>query len=254
MYKQILGAIIVAVLSAGGVFGAQIANGGFESDSNAPVLWQADGLNPQIRQSYEAYDRDILIVTLEPFEGQNFVLLQSGGGTVATGYGELTQKITVAVGQSITGAYFFDASDYLPYDDNSTIMLIPDPCSNLSEILLASKSVSDVNSYGTMSDWETFSHTFTELEAGSYTLVLVVQDSIDVVYPSYLAVDGLTIEGGSDPICQYDLAGDENNDCKVDFSDYALLANQETDFGALATMAANWLIDCNAKPLDSACI
>jgi hypothetical protein len=37
------------------------------------------------------------------------------------------------------------------------------------------------------------------------------------------------------------LAGDLNNDCKVDFSD-------------LAIMASHWLIDCDLNPSDPACI
>ncbi|MCK4827061.1 hypothetical protein KA005_65610 [bacterium] len=41
--------------------------------------------------------------------------------------------------------------------------------------------------------------------------------------------------------CQYALAGDLNDDCKVDFLDFAL-------------MAMNWLIDCNQTPEDPACV
>jgi len=41
-------------------------------------------------------------------------------------------------------------------------------------------------------------------------------------------------------VCQYVLFGDFNNDCKIDFYDFAL-------------MAANWLIDCNINPSDPAC-
>jgi hypothetical protein len=41
--------------------------------------------------------------------------------------------------------------------------------------------------------------------------------------------------------CEYELAGDLNDDCKVDFSDFEILA-------------ANWLIDCNLDPSDSACV
>ena len=41
--------------------------------------------------------------------------------------------------------------------------------------------------------------------------------------------------------CQYLLDGDLNDDCKVDFSDFVM-------------MAANWLIDCDQTPENPACI
>jgi hypothetical protein len=41
--------------------------------------------------------------------------------------------------------------------------------------------------------------------------------------------------------CEYELAGDLNDDCKVDFSDFEI-------------PAANWLIDCNLDPSDPACV
>ena len=42
-------------------------------------------------------------------------------------------------------------------------------------------------------------------------------------------------------VCQFVLAGDLNDDCKVDLSDFAM-------------MAANWLIDCNTNPSDPPCV
>ena len=41
--------------------------------------------------------------------------------------------------------------------------------------------------------------------------------------------------------CGYVLAGDMNDDCKVDFRDFAV-------------MAKNWLIDCGLTPEDLACV
>ncbi|MBN2314647.1 MAG: hypothetical protein JXM79_12010 [Sedimentisphaerales bacterium] len=41
--------------------------------------------------------------------------------------------------------------------------------------------------------------------------------------------------------CEYVLIGDLNDDCKVDFSDFAL-------------MASHWLIDCDLNPEYPACV
>ena len=50
----------------------------------------------------------------------------------------------------------------------------------------------------------------------------------------------LAIMDSEEP-CAYVLAGDLDNNCKVDFYD-------------LAKMAANWLIDCDTNPNDPACV
>lgn len=42
-------------------------------------------------------------------------------------------------------------------------------------------------------------------------------------------------------LCSFELAGDLNEDCRVDFTDFAL-------------MAANWLTDCLLDPTDPACV
>jgi probable HAF family extracellular repeat protein len=76
------------------------------------------------------------------------------------------------------------------------------------------------------------------------------------------------------PPCQYALDGNINNDCKVDFFDFALLANQwfnncdgsnrcnhadidqsgKVDFGDLWAIGRNWLIDCGLSPDNAACV
>jgi hypothetical protein len=42
-------------------------------------------------------------------------------------------------------------------------------------------------------------------------------------------------------VCHFNLVGDLNGDCKVDFMDFAIMAN-------------NWLVDCNADPNNLACV
>jgi hypothetical protein len=55
-------------------------------------------------------------------------------------------------------------------------------------------------------------------------------------------LDNFVVDSGTIvPICMYAIAGDLNDDCKVDFSDFAL-------------MAENWLIDCQANPSNPACV
>jgi len=280
MKKQLLFVIIIA-LSANCVAGAQILNGSFEDDSNIPLLWQIDsnGVLPEIRQSFSTHETPYpsdVNVTIGPFEGQYFVLLRSDSlGYLRTNFSRLSQKITVQAGQSITGAYFFSTGDYIPYNDSAIIKLVPDPCSNpagLTEILLAYMDVASVGSYQTMQDWEEFTYDFNDADAGTYTLILQIEDAIDNVFTSRLAVDALKIV--PKPDCPYTLEGDIDDNCKVDFFDLDLLAsewlnncdsstwcnncdiNQSSmvDFADFATIAGNWLIDCYAEPENPACV
>lgn len=48
----------------------------------------------------------------------------------------------------------------------------------------------------------------------------------------------LTIANG---LCQFALAGDSNDDCRFDLSDFAM-------------MAASWLVDCGLTPGEAACV
>ena len=71
--------------------------------------------------------------------------------------------------------------------------------------------------------------------------------------------------------CRYALAGDINDDCRVDLEDVRLMAEDWLQSGSLADiyppekddivnlwdfamMAASWLIDCGITPEDAACV
>ena len=226
-----------------------VKNGSFEANSTAPVFWDQSGQTPQILPTFTVYDRDRNTVTIEAVDGNSFVMLKTGGGTSTTWYSQLTQIIDVNVGESIAGVYFFATNDWMPqWNDTADIYLSsPEPNSVTGsydiEILLAHKDVNSVVHYGgipggSMKDWGRFSYTFGV--SGTYTLVLSVKDAIDYSYASYLAVDALRITAGPPPpLCAYKLTGDLNRDCKVDFIDFA-------------KMAEHWRIDCNTEPVDTA--
>jgi hypothetical protein len=75
-------------------------------------------------------------------------------------------------------------------------------------------------------------------------------------------------------ICRFDLAGDLNDDCKVDFEDVEILTDQwlqppgtppadiapspdgdgVVNFSDSAVMAQNWLVDCSTNPDSPACV
>ena len=129
--------------------------------------------------------------------GTQFALLRCGGGTtgdsqedaVSKSYSEISQVLNIGAGHKITGYYFFATSDYRPYDDTSYITLTP---SGIGDVLtIRKKSVTDVGDYRAMPGWEYFETD--ALAAGSYTLSFRVQDQIDTILASYLAVDNLAV-------------------------------------------------------------
>lgn len=61
------------------------------------------------------------------------------------------------------------------------------------------------------------------------------------VYSSSIMAFLCLLSGSLSGACQFQLLGDLNNDCQVDFNDLAL-------------MASNWLINCNRTPDDPACV
>jgi hypothetical protein len=252
-----------------------LVNGGFE-DINDPLLgWESSGNPPLICHTFSTGENGSSTdVNVSAVEGYYFVVLNTGGGTEETDHSQLTQDVNIVGGQYISGALFFSTSDWVPpWNDTATITLVPtDLNTGLHEILLAQKDVNAIGSYGAMADWEMFSHSFDSNEAGSYKLTITVQDAVDHAYASYVAVDALFLDMA--PGCHYNLLGDINNDCKVDFFDFNLLANEwlnacdgpiwcnhtdlnrsnTVDFGDFELMAMNWLIDCGIEPANRACI
>ncbi|MDO8335287.1 MAG: hypothetical protein Q7T74_00700 [Candidatus Saccharibacteria bacterium] len=289
--KKVKAFVLLTLLSAACSLNAQILNGSFDANSTLPASWQIDhnGVLPEIRQSFSTAEQPYSSSKYPPIiiqpvgDSQYFALLRSDSrdhvATRRDSFGrivdfcQISQTITVRAGQYITGEYFFSTGDYLPYNDMAIIKLVPDPCSDpadFNEILLAQKNVADVGDFQTMAGWETFIYDFNEAKAGTYTLILQVEDVGDDKWTSRLAVDALKIE------CSYELAGDINSDCVVDFYDFAILANQwlneciaptwcnnadinplpegnKVNFSDVMILAEHWLIDCGVIPLDTAC-
>jgi hypothetical protein len=271
-----------------------VNNGGFEEDPNFPLHWEVTGYIPPIDEiptiveQYIFPDRHVYKdIILDPCEGQQFLVIQSGGGAADTNYTELRQTIIVRPGDTISGVYFFGTSDYMPYNDRCVIGLA-DPCFPFlhpdriekweMQTIMAFEDVNGVGDRSSTLGWKPFSHTFTDSEAGDRLLVLLVEDAIDYLYPSFLAVDALHIVPG--PACRFLISGDLNDDCKVDFLDIDRMAGEwlnvcdtstwcnncdiyrvespgigyTVDFSDFRVLAANWLIDCNALPRSPRCI
>ncbi len=231
--------IIIGISFSSVVYGAGLDNSDFEFgepapiyDFNQPMGWMRENyaaiVNNFIPQPTHGSIRNWQIDVNEglyPYYGQNFVVLSTGDISPDPTYARIIQQVHVEAGWIFSGYYFFGTCDYSPYSDYATIKMVPsDSNTPLRDIIFVNIAVEDVNDYGSMSGWEYFEYTFDADEEGMYDLTLIVNDGQDAIFKSYLAVDHLKLR-----CVEY---GDLNTDCKVDFMDYALLAE-------------NWIIDCS---------
>jgi hypothetical protein len=168
----------------------------------------------------------------DPFEGDSFVVLSTGGfgnvGADTVEGAKISQEIFLDVGDTVLGTYFFGTEDYSPYIDWATIYIQPKENDDPNErILLAYCDVDIVGSYlstlghpeSITGGWVPFSYTIIDANyAGSYYLQCEVVDTTDKKVSSYLAVDGLRICNGEKP------AGDIDWDCDVDLLDFSILS------------------------------
>jgi hypothetical protein len=169
----------------------------------------------------------------EPFEGDSFVLLSTGGegnfnGNLVQG-AKISQEVFLNAGDILLGAYFYGTIDYAPFNDFSTIYLRPegssDPEDRLELAYCDVLTVGDYKSthghpYSIMGGWVPFSYTIEDANyAGSYYLECEVVDTDDMKVTSYLAVDGLQICSGTK------LDSDIDHDGGVDMTDYLIFSS-----------------------------
>ena len=234
-YLNLLAVVLLWATGYAGVY-----NGGFEIiEPNSPEPfdppdgWERENYAAALEQFIPQPPQGSVInwkidlgEGLKAVQGERFVVVSSDDYTPDPYLANIRQYVYVSAGQSIAGYYFFGTADYMPYDDYANIKLVPaDSNSGLRDITVVSAEVSDVNDYGSMEGWEYFERTFSPGEAGVYYLTISVTDFSDAYYPSYIAVDGMTL-------CDQQPVGDINNDCRVDLADFSW-------------MATDWLQDCN---------
>jgi len=212
---------------------AQVANPSFEgiesgSDYNRPLHWDTfkfasvvESFMPD-NEHYLQYWATTLVC---PVDQKRFVLLSTANTFGKTEYSSLTQTITIEPGERLSGSYFFGTYDYMPWNDYATITLIPQEGLPLPEITLVHIDVQTVGDYKSTAGWRSFEHFFDSQNAGIYDLVLLVANFGDFEFPSFLAVDNINL-------CTPPEHGNINGDCVVDFTDFAVLAE-------------NWLQPCS---------
>lgn len=163
----LLAACAVAVTIAGPASAATtLVNPGFETGTTAG--WSGDGSAVTNHAGYT------------PPDGSYFGIVRS----YACPGQRLVQTFTATAGETISGWAFFQADDYLPYDDNGDVTLVV--TADGSQTVLFSSSVAQVGSYG-QTPWTTFAYTVPS--TGTYSLQVRVDNSGDCGVPSTIGID-----------------------------------------------------------------
>jgi hypothetical protein len=216
---------LVTILGMGSSnYANALDNPGFETgDTSGWSIYIPPGGDVQVVTSYKACkagdpDNDPSQFTgplYNPKDGNYFLRIKTDG---PGSYTEVSQTVTLAAGEVLSGWAVFDACDYIPYNDNASVEirannLIPFPWYS---------DVYQVGSYGE-TPWTFWS--WIAPHAGTYTVVYRVANDRDNVVDAYALFDasiclGLlcTLEGtdeddylvgtnGDDVIC-----GGEGND------------------------------------------
>jgi hypothetical protein len=174
-------AAAVAVAAGATPARAGFINGGFETGDftgwtvNIPALASVESNVAKIAESgsYSAT------------EGTNFAYLNTGGGVGV--YTIISQSFSVNAGTQLDFDVFFDAGDYLPFNDNGYANLV-DANTNAVVATLWTSSVAAVGDYGS-TPW---THVTTNVAAaGTYKLELGVTNVGDNILTSAIGVDNV---------------------------------------------------------------
>jgi hypothetical protein len=177
------------VLIAAGASQAQIVNGGFETgnlfgwSANSGTLAEAATSKAKLGESG----------TWNAYQGNYFGYLQSGLGQGV--YTLLSQSFAASGGSVISLAAFFDAGDYLPFNDNGFVRIL-DANTNAVVATLYSKDVATVGNFGSHG-WAALSHTFAA--SGSYKIEAGVTNIGDNGVTSALGIDVVSLTAVPEP-------------------------------------------------------
>ncbi|MFH1614214.1 MAG: dockerin type I domain-containing protein [Planctomycetota bacterium] len=258
--------VIIVLLCVFNCLGDDILNPGFEfytpvGDINEPNDWESynfvsvmQEFTPHPEQGQDPWMNWKIDYPLLPHDGNSFVVLSTGDIKPEPGEAAMWQTVDFTTGQKLSGWYFFGTCDYLQWNDWATISLVAAD-GYVRTILLVSIDVATVGNYSSTNGWQYFEHIFSPIEEGTYQLKFFVSDYGDAIFKTYLAADDLHL-------CLAREYGDLNQDCKIDFLDFAVLAaywqefcsdpnsceNADVDrsgfidFNDLSVITENWLL------------
>lgn len=169
-------AVPAAMLAFTGTMQASIVNGGFETgDFTGWTTFGPAGVG----------SGTWLDGIHAPTEGSYYAGIESGLGVGV--YSLVSQSFSVSAGQTLSGDWFFQTNDYLPYDDGGYLRILDSSDAVVATLLIA--SVSTVGDYG-HTLWLPWTHTFSASGSG-FKIEAGVTNSLDNGVESRVGIDNV---------------------------------------------------------------
>lgn len=187
--KFFLTALVIAFLPAVSALGVPIDtidNGGFETgDITGWTNVKPSGATTTVVSSHNEQSSGTGPVTYSPTEGDYFALLKTDGpGSL----NQLYQSFTAGTGDILSFDIFFDADDYIPYNDYGKAYVLDSSNNKVGGGDLFYSDIASVGDYGE-TPWTPVSLTFTKSD--TYTLYVEITNGKDSVLDSYVGVDNV---------------------------------------------------------------
>ena len=190
MILMALSLLLVLVLSLSGVASAYdlMTNASFETgDTTGWTETVPVGASISVVTTFTSDQSTVF----NPKNGAYFAVLKTDGPGSLT---KLSQSLNVLAGETISGWAFFDARDYVPYNDWAEVVILDETMVQVASVFYADTSM--VGNYGETA-WTAWSHTFAS--AGTYTVEARITNSLDSILDSYMGFDvnqGNKVTGG----------------------------------------------------------
>jgi hypothetical protein len=176
--KRVLGVLAVAgALALASVPASAQVNGGFETGDTTG--WTDNGGPLGVVGAWAEVGSGGPVYT--PVEGNFFAVMGSGLGTGV--YSTIEQTVALSAGQWIGGYAFFDAGDYIPFNDDAYVQITQ------GNVVLYSQNVAGVGDFG-YGPWTAFG--YNAPTAGLYTIQAGVRNNLDNILTSYIGLDGVS--------------------------------------------------------------
>jgi len=194
------GAVAAAAFVAVGPASAGIVNGSFETgDFTGWTVVQptfAHVASSEAKKLNPGDPGSLSTPTWNPTHGNHFAYLKAGADVGR--YTLLSQAFVAGAGDKISFDIFFDAGDYLPFNDNGFANILNVGTLDLDNLYM--KDIAQVGSYGE-DGWRHVEYLIRE--AGEYMLLFGVNNDGDNKLPSFLGVDNVAMNGpggNGDPV------------------------------------------------------